>query len=138
MFFVFGQIPINDAMIARYTADKWRGRVYAVRYFITYLISGAAASMIALLHARGGFDLVLGVIAVVALVAVACGRQPSGHQRMLELLDEIAARTAEAHLRIWLNLVSRHRFSPAADLLLRPHGIRTLDWLSPEADIDLR
>lgn len=42
-------------------------KIYAVRYFITYLISGAAASMIAFLHARGGFDLVLGAIAVVAL-----------------------------------------------------------------------
>jgi hypothetical protein len=27
MFFVFGQIPINDAMIARYTAEEWRARV---------------------------------------------------------------------------------------------------------------
>ncbi len=67
MAFVYAQVTVNDFVIARYTADAWRGRVYAVRYFITYLISGAAASMIALLHARGGFDLVLGVIAVVAL-----------------------------------------------------------------------
>jgi len=31
MFFVFGQIPINDAMVARYTAEEWRARAYAVR-----------------------------------------------------------------------------------------------------------
>ena len=37
-----------------------------MRYFITYVISGAAISMIAFLHSRGGFDLVLGVTAVVA------------------------------------------------------------------------
>jgi hypothetical protein len=67
MAFIYAQVTVNDFVIARYTADKWRGRVYAVRYTITYLISGAAASMIALLHARGGFDLVLSVIAVVAL-----------------------------------------------------------------------
>jgi MFS family permease len=67
MAFIYAQVTVNDFVIARYTADKWRGRVYAVRYFITYLISGAAASMIAFLHGRGGFDLVLGVIAVVAL-----------------------------------------------------------------------
>jgi len=66
MAFIYAQVTVNDFVIARYTADKWRGRVYAVRYFITYLISGAAASMIAFLHLRGGFDLVLGVIAVVA------------------------------------------------------------------------
>ncbi len=67
MAFVYAQVTVNDFVIARYTADAWRARIYAVRYFITYLISGAAASMIAFLHARGGFDLVLGAIAVVAL-----------------------------------------------------------------------
>ena len=67
MAFIYAQVTVNDFVIARYTADKWRGRVYAVRYFITYLISGAAVSMIALLHGRGGFDLVLAVTAVIAL-----------------------------------------------------------------------
>lgn len=67
MAFIYAQVTVNDFVIARYTADAWRARIYAVRYFITYLISGAAASMIAFLHSRGGFDLVLGVIAVVAL-----------------------------------------------------------------------
>ena len=64
--FVFAQVTVNDVVIARYTADAWRARVYAVRYFITYLISGAAISMIAFLHSRGGFDLVLAVTAVIA------------------------------------------------------------------------
>ena len=64
---IYGQITLNDLVIARYTADAWRARVYAVRYFITYLISGAAISMIAFLHSRGGFDLVLTVTAVIAL-----------------------------------------------------------------------
>jgi MFS family permease len=67
MAFIYAQVTVNDFVIARYTADAWRARVYAVRYFITYLISGAAISMIALLHSRGGFDLVLSVTAVIAL-----------------------------------------------------------------------
>ena len=46
MAFIYAQVTVNDFVIARYTADAWRGRVYAVRYFITYLISGAAISMI--------------------------------------------------------------------------------------------
>ncbi len=66
MAFVYAQVTVNDFVIARYTADKWRARVYAVRYFITYVISGAAITMIAVLHSRGGFDLVLGATAVVA------------------------------------------------------------------------
>ena len=42
MAFIYAQVTVNDFVIARYTADAWRGRVYAVRYFITYVISGAA------------------------------------------------------------------------------------------------
>jgi len=64
---IYGQITVNDLIIARYSADAWRARVYAVRYFVTFMISGVAVSMIAFLHARGGFGLVLGVTAVVAL-----------------------------------------------------------------------
>ena len=36
MAFVYAQVTVNDFVIARYTADAWRARVYAVRYFITY------------------------------------------------------------------------------------------------------
>ena len=63
---IYAQITVNDLVIARYTADAWRGRVYAVRYFLTFMISGVAVSMIALLYGRGGFGLVLGVTAFVA------------------------------------------------------------------------
>jgi MFS family permease len=64
---IYGQITVNDLIIARYTADAWRGRVFAVRYFLTFMISGVAVSMIAFLYNRGGFPLVLGTTAVVAL-----------------------------------------------------------------------
>ena len=64
---IYGQITVNDLVIARYTADAWRGRVYAVRYFLTFMVSGAAVSLIALLYARGGFGLVLGANALMAL-----------------------------------------------------------------------
>jgi MFS family permease len=64
---IYAQVTINDLVIARYTADAWRGRVYAVRYFLTFLVSGAAVSTIAILYQRGGFDLVLGTTAVIAL-----------------------------------------------------------------------
>jgi MFS family permease len=64
---IYAQVTVTDVVIARYTADAWRARVYAVRYFVTYLISGVAVSLIALLHGRGGFDLVLTVTAIVAL-----------------------------------------------------------------------
>ncbi len=64
---IYGQITLNDLVIARYTGDAWRGRVYAVRYFLTFMVSGAAVSLIALLYGRGGFGLVLGATVLMAL-----------------------------------------------------------------------
>jgi hypothetical protein len=65
---IYGQVTVGDIVIARYTADAWRGRIYAVRYFLTFVSSGAAVSAIAFLHSRGGFDLVLTMIAACAAV----------------------------------------------------------------------
>jgi MFS family permease len=64
---IYAQVTVNDLVIARYTADAWRGRVYAVRYFLTFLVSGAAVSVIAILYGRGGFALVLATTAAIAL-----------------------------------------------------------------------
>jgi MFS family permease len=65
---IYAQVTVGDIVIARYTADAWRGRIYAVRYFLTFVSSGAAVAIIAFLHGRGGFDLVLAVIAAIAAV----------------------------------------------------------------------
>jgi MFS family permease len=65
---IYGQVTVNDLVIARYTADRWRGRIYAVRYFLIFISSGAAVFAIAFLHRRGGFGLVLGATAVIALI----------------------------------------------------------------------
>jgi MFS family permease len=65
---IYGQVTVNDIILARYTADAWRGRVYAVRYFTLFVSAGAAIAMISLLHNSGGFSLVLGVNAIIALV----------------------------------------------------------------------
>ena len=65
---IYGQVTVNDMIMARYTADAWRGRVYAVRYFLLFISAGGAIGLISLLHDRGGFTLVLAVNAVIALV----------------------------------------------------------------------
>jgi MFS family permease len=54
MFFVFGQIPINDAMIARYTAEEWRARAYAVRYVVSFSASALAVPLVAGLYKASG------------------------------------------------------------------------------------
>jgi MFS family permease len=72
---IYGQVTTGDIVLARYTADAWRGRIYAVRYFVTFVSAGVAVQVIKVLHARGGFDMVLwtmvGVTAVL-LAAVIC------------------------------------------------------------------
>ena len=68
MFLVFGQIPINDAMVARYTNDEWRSRVYAVRYVMSFSASATAVPMIAFLYATtGDFTQTFNILAVAAL-----------------------------------------------------------------------
>jgi hypothetical protein len=64
---IYGQVTVNDMVLARYTADAWRGRVYAVRYFLLFISAAVAIGMISLLHERGGFTLVLAVNAAIAL-----------------------------------------------------------------------
>src|SRR5438552_4114178 len=73
MFFVFGQIPINDAMIARYTAEEWRARAYAVRYVVSFGASALAVPLVAWVYkSSGDFKLlyyVLGTLAFVTFTA---------------------------------------------------------------------
>jgi hypothetical protein len=73
MFAVFGQIPINDAMVARYTAEEWRARAYAVRYVVSFAGSAAAVPLVAyVFRTTGDFQalfLLLAALATAALVA---------------------------------------------------------------------
>jgi len=68
---IYAQITVGDIVIARYTADAWRGRVYSVRFFLTFITAGIAVQLIAQLYGRGGFDLVLAAVAVSGLVMMA-------------------------------------------------------------------
>jgi MFS family permease len=65
---IYGQVTVNDIILARYTADAWRGRIYAVRYFTLFISAGAAVAIISLLHKNGSFALVLGVNSIIALI----------------------------------------------------------------------
>ena len=68
---IYAQVTVGDIVVARYTADAWRGRIYAVRYFLTFVSAGGAVAIIAFLHGRGGFDLVLAAITTIAAVLLA-------------------------------------------------------------------
>jgi MFS family permease len=68
VFAIFGQVVINDAMVARYTDDHWRARAYSVRYLVSFGASAAAVPMVALLHSdTGGFSDTYVVLAALGL-----------------------------------------------------------------------
>lgn len=72
MFAVFGQIPINDAMVARYTAEEWRARAYAVRYVVSFAGSAAAVPLVAyVFRTTGDFQALFLLLAGLAAVALA-------------------------------------------------------------------
>ena len=67
MLAVFGQIPLNDAIVGRYVADEFRARVLGVRYVVSLGVAAVAVPMIAALHkTEGGFSNVFLVLAVLA------------------------------------------------------------------------
>jgi MFS family permease len=67
MLAIFGQIPLNDAIVGRYVADEYRARVFGVRYVVSLGVASVAAPMIAALHrTEGGFSNVFLVLAVLA------------------------------------------------------------------------
>jgi MFS family permease len=66
MLVVFGQIPINDVLISRITQSQWRSRVYAFRYIVTFSVMASSLPIIALIHARWGFDSLFIVLSAAA------------------------------------------------------------------------
>jgi MFS family permease len=67
MLAIFGQIPLNDAIVGKYCADEYRARVLAVRYVVSLGVAAVAVPLIALLHrTEGGFRNVFLVLAALA------------------------------------------------------------------------
>jgi MFS family permease len=63
----FGQVTVNEAMTAKYAPDRLRGRIYAVRYFMSFAVAAFAVTMAARLHdASGNFIVAYRVLAISA------------------------------------------------------------------------
>ena len=65
---IYGQVIINDAMVARYVPATHRAKAFGLRYFLTFATSGLAVPLIGFLHGRGGS---LSVLAVAGLFGAA-------------------------------------------------------------------
>ncbi len=75
MMAIFGQIPLNDAIVGRYVADEYRARALSVRYVVSLGVAAVAVPLIAVLHrTEGGFRnvfLVLAALAAAVLLSAA-------------------------------------------------------------------
>lgn len=67
---LFGQITVNDAMVGKYTAEEWRSRAFAVRYFIGFTAAGASVTLVSWLYEQGGFSTVLHAFAALCLLVI--------------------------------------------------------------------
>lgn len=72
MFVVFGQVTVNDAMVANFVAPQWQSRVFALRYCLSFGASATAIPLIAYVEpVQGlvGLYLILAAIAALTFMA---------------------------------------------------------------------
>ncbi len=72
MLLIFGQIPINDALLSRITTPQYRSRIYAIKFVLSFSVAAAAIPLVALLHETTGFDGMFVAMAAVAAVIFLC------------------------------------------------------------------
>jgi len=73
MSFVFGQIPIIDAIMVRYVPDEWRPRILSIKFLLNLSIGASVLPVCGLLLQHGysmaGLFLIMSVIALMIMVA---------------------------------------------------------------------
>lgn len=81
MFVVFGQVTVNDAMVANFVSPQWQSRVFALRYCLSFGASATAIPLIAYVEPRQGFVglylILAGFAALTFVAALAFPRTPS-------------------------------------------------------------
>lgn len=75
MLFAFGQIPMNDTLVARYSDERMRARLYSVKYVLTFGVSTSTVPLIAWLRGTSGdflifYSLLTVLAALIALSAL--------------------------------------------------------------------
>lgn len=71
MVMVFGQVPIASTLIARFTPNEVRARVFGLQFLLTFGIGALAVPLISLLHGRAGFSAFFLVLAALAAAILA-------------------------------------------------------------------
>ena len=75
MCFVFGQIPINDAILSRYVPDELRGRKLSIKFLLNLCVGVSVLPISSLIMLRGCefntlFIMMSGVASTIFMAAV--------------------------------------------------------------------
>ncbi|MEP1611068.1 MAG: hypothetical protein ABJL72_04015 [Roseobacter sp.] len=72
MLGIFGQIPINDYLVASLVSGQYRARMFGARYLVSFTALALSLPMIAVVHKTWGFDtlfLLLSIFAALSAIA---------------------------------------------------------------------
>ena len=86
MSFVFGQIPITDAILSRYVPDAWRARVFSVKFMLNLSI-GASVLPVCGIILQTGYSMtslftLMSAIAILIIIAAIILPQQQSDQRL--------------------------------------------------------
>ena len=71
MFFVFGQVPITDAILVRYVDDQWRARILSVKFLINLCAGASVLPLVSLFLGYGyTFSDLLTILSCLAIFVV--------------------------------------------------------------------
>ena len=71
MFFVFGQVPITDAILVRYVDDQWRARILSVKFLINLCAGASVLPVVSLFLGYGyTFSDLLTILSCLAIFVV--------------------------------------------------------------------
>ena len=71
MFFVFGQVPITDAILVRYVDDRWRARILSVKFLINLCAGASVLPLVSLFLGYGyTFSDLLTILSCLAIFVV--------------------------------------------------------------------
>src|SRR4029079_2195787 len=123
MLAVFGQIPLNDAIVGRYVADEYRARVLAVRYVVSLGVAAVAVPMIAALHrTAGGFANVFLVLAALATGVLLASLFFPSRSELVAQREQLAGTPAKAEAGPPARAADAARRAPAIAASGAPRG----------------
>ncbi len=82
MSFVFGQIPITDAILSRYVPDAWRARVFSVKFMLNLSIGASVLPICGIILQTGYsmthlFTLMSAIATLIVIAAIVLPQQQS-------------------------------------------------------------